>query len=166
MKYFSVLILLVLCTTLQAQNDCSDVKKAQILTNSFQCQWQFFELKDTVQAIVIRHEKAYVPCAFKTSASVTILQSGNDTFRVIDVCNLETYKIGAKVRVSAISTPHYKVSIPTYFYKDATKNTYVYRCNEYDETVLRTTWGHITVPTPKLKTTSSKARKDVVKSHF
>lgn len=163
MKYLTTMILLLLSMTIFAQTECSDVKSAKILTNSYQCFWEFFEIQDTLEATVIAHESAYVPCAFKATASVTILKVEEDTIRVLDVCNLEDYKIGAAVKVSAISVPHYKVSIPTYFYKDVTTNSYIYRCNEYDASVQRTTWGHIILPSQKPK--RKKTNADVVKSY-
>jgi len=166
MKYLTLVFFLFLGVATQAQSECSDAKEAQILTNSYQCLWEFFEVQDTLNATVIKHESAFVPCAFKATASVTILKVGKDTIRVLDVCNLEKYKIGAAVRVSAISVPRYKVSIPTYFFKDITTNLYIYRCNEFDVTVQRTTWGHIILPAEKSKREkNTKINPDVVKSY-
>jgi hypothetical protein len=166
MKYLTIIILSLFNIATFAQTECSDVKNAKILTNSYQCFWEFFEIQDTINATVVAHESAYMPCAFKASASVTILKVDEDTIRVLDVCNLDNFKVGAAVKVSAISAPTYKVSIPTYFYKDVLTNNYIYRCNEYDVTVERTTWGHIIQPPQKPKRKkNTKTNPDVVKSY-
>lgn len=144
MKYFITTLLIGIPIFLLAQSPCSNPKSSRILTNSFECHWQFTELQDTSEAIVIHHSPTHIPCAFKATASVTIVKIKNDTIRILDVCNLQKYKVGQIIKVVSVSKPYYKVSIPTFFaLEDPTFGTYIYRCNEYDDKILKTTWAHI-----------------------
>ncbi|MGB0862718.1 MAG: hypothetical protein ACPG19_13675 [Saprospiraceae bacterium] len=144
MKHFITILFIGLPIFLLAQKPCSNPKSERVLTNSFQCNWEFIELKDTSDATVILHSPTHVPCVFKATASVTIVKIKNDTIRILDVCNLQDYKTGEQIKVVSVSKPYYKVIIPTFFEEeDPTFKTYIYRCNEYDEKILKTTWGHI-----------------------
>lgn len=142
MKHFFLLLFLGLQMTLSAQRLCSNPKKAKILTNSFQCQWEIIAIEDTISGTVIQHERSLMPCVFKASASVTIVQVKNKKIRILDFCNLKDFKVGQVIKIAPIEPPYSAVSIPTYFEKTR-KGRYIYRCNKYDESVKKTIWGQI-----------------------
>jgi len=123
---------------------CDEKKHYQLLNNSFQCKWVFFNLKDTVSGIVLKHERKVEPCGAWASATVTIVKCGLDTIRVLDLCSESNFSKGQKVKISPADNPGYQVYIPFYYdVIDEITNQHISRTNEYDERILRTTWGTI-----------------------
>ncbi len=159
MKHFFLLVFLSLQVISSAQRPCSNPKKAKILTNSFQCHWKIVEIKDTISATIVHHERSFIPCAFKSSASVTIVKVKNRKIRILDVCNLKDFKVGQVVKIAPIEPPYSAISIPTYFEKTR-KGRYIYRCNKYDESVKRTIWGQI-IPKDLGRKKKSKQQKPI-----
>jgi hypothetical protein len=126
------------------QDDCMENKNMRLHNNSYQCRWLFFTLKDSVDGVVVKHEKQSVPCGASATASVTIVYIGADTLRILDLCNESNYKRGQKIRILPEQVPRYVVDIPFYYdVIDEKRNQYFSRTNEYDERVLKTTWGEI-----------------------
>lgn len=129
--------------TPKKKKPCEAPKEARILTNSYQCYWKMSEITDTIIAEIVQHEPSYTPCAFKPSASVTIVKVGKKLIRVLDFCNLRDFKVGEKVKIAPIEPPYSKVYIPTFFEKDPATGQYIYHCNDYDAVVKKTIWAQI-----------------------
>jgi hypothetical protein len=143
------------------QTDCDTIKYPKLLWNSFQCKWQFFILTDTIQGIIIKHEQQTIGCGTIATASLTIIKTENDTIRVLDLCNLMEYKTGQKVKIVPDTAPNFQVHIPSYTLitgypvkkrskkekeeqkKKTEAESKIWHSNEFDESVLKTTWGEI-----------------------
>jgi hypothetical protein len=127
-----------------AQTDCDKLRNLKLLNNSYQCKWAYYKLKDTLLGTVIKFHAPPIPCGPDASASLTIIQVGTDTIRVLDFCNDMNFKKGQKIKISPQDEPPYRVSIPFYFdVIDELNNVVVSRTDEYDELVFNTTWGEL-----------------------
>ena len=115
-------------------------------TNSYQCKWKFFVLDKPVHGQVISYARFRRSCGIEWTASVCIIASDNDTFRVILQCFSDDLKTGQTVAIGPDIEPTFSVGVPmdSKFYQE-TYNTGkpVWRINEYDDRILRTTWGHV-----------------------
>lgn len=126
------------------QSDCMENKNMQLHNNSFQCKWVYYKVKDSVDGVVVKFEKQRAPCGMSAMASLAIVSIGTDTIRVLDMCNDSVYKRGERIRILPDEVPKYSVDIPFYYdVVDEKENKYYSRSNEYDERILKTTWGDI-----------------------
>jgi hypothetical protein len=127
-----------------AQALCDERKKYKLMHNSYQCKWIYYPLKETVSGVVLKHERKVEPCGALASATITIIKTATDTIRVLDLCSENNFLKWEKVKVYVAEEPNYQVYIP-FFYDviDLTTNQHVARTNEFDEKVMRTTWGTI-----------------------
>lgn len=149
--FVNKVILACLCLVVSvsgfSQTHCDSVKNLRLRNNSFQCKWNYFKIKDSIVGVVIRHEKQRMACEVSPSASVTIVATGTDTVRIIDFCNDYNLKRGMTLLIFPADPPNYQVDIPFYYdVVDEKNNVFVNRTNEYDERILKTAWGDITVP--------------------
>lgn len=143
-----------------AQSSQAPPEYKKLLNNSFQDKWSYFELEDTLEATIIKHEKQEVGCGSFATASLSIVKTNNDdTLRILDLCNYDYYEKGTAIRVSPMKDVQGQVRIPNYVLisgeimnpdkkkrrkkvKRAIEPS-IYRSNEFDETILKTTWGII-----------------------
>ena len=89
MKLFSLTLTICILTSFSVfgQVDCDTAKYSKLLSNSFQCKWNFFQFNDTIEGIIIQHERQMTGCGVLATASLTIIKTDNDTIRVLDLCN-------------------------------------------------------------------------------
>ncbi len=158
MKLLALILPTFLLTTFSVfgQVDCDTTKYPKLLSNSYQCKWNFFQLNDTIEGVIIKHEKQMIGCGFLATASLTIIETGSDTIRILDLCNLKDYSVGQKVKILPESEPKFQTLIPCYFYTVRIKlykgdkgkkvkqdEKAVWHSNDFDERILKTTWGQI-----------------------
>jgi hypothetical protein len=130
-----------------AQTDCDERRNLRLRNNSFQCKWVYFRIKDSAVGIVVKHEKQRVSCGASAAACVTIVKTGNDTIRVIGVCNDYNYYRGQKITIFPGQMPDFQVEIPfKYDVIDEKTGKFIMRTNAYDETIFKTTFGEIFNP--------------------
>jgi hypothetical protein len=162
--FYLLTILLITNLSVFGQVDCDTTKYPKLLSNSYQCKWIFINLTDTIEGIIVKHERQITGCGVLATASLTIIKVDNDTIRVIDLCNNKEYSIGQRVKVISETEPKFQVDIPHYILileqkvkgrKKITKQQkeeriitlekelYIWYSNEFDEIILRTTWGQI-----------------------
>ncbi|MES2139595.1 MAG: hypothetical protein V4511_07785 [Bacteroidota bacterium] len=145
------------------QVDCDTTQYPKLINNSFQCKWTFFQLKDTTNGIIIKHEKQTIGCGSYATASLTIIFADSDTIRVLDMCNQLDYHAGQTVKIIPSTTPPFQVHIPWFVYvsdqsskkltpkekeeqkKKTSEELSISRSNEFDEKIKKTTWGQIIV---------------------
>lgn len=126
------------------QTVCDTTLHPKLISNSFQCTWTFFKLTDTIQRIIIRHERNPTGCGVYATASLSIAKTPTDTIRIIDLCNEDSYEIGQKIKIAPRNEPPFQVHIPYYLeYADARGKKYNWRTNSFDQTVLKTTWAQL-----------------------
>jgi hypothetical protein len=89
--------------------------KEKILTPNYKCRdnWQYFSLHDTLTGQVIFHAKAIVLCGVLATASLTIIKTGSDTIRVLELCNSnKDFKKSRFVKVKPEERPSFGVILP------------------------------------------------------
>ena len=107
---------------------------------SYQQNWQYFKSEDTLTLEVINHLKAEVLCGTVASASITIGKLKKDTIRVINLCNMEDYKIGDVVKFIPADRPNFSVSLPySTIYNPTEKEL---NPSFFDLNVKKTTYGY------------------------
>ncbi len=139
MKIGSLIVLNLLSFFVFGQADCDMLSE-----NSFQCNWKFFQLPVITNGVVISYQKAPVSCGVYTAAALSIIETTEDTIRVISLCEDSNFVVGQNVQIIPNETPNYRVTIPFYLaLLDVQQGETIYRSNEYDEVTLKTTWGKI-----------------------
>ena len=105
-------------------------------------EWIEFELTDTIEVILLQHFPAPVSCGVLASASITYgLKNNKDTIRIKDLCNTtDNYNIGEKIKIAPSTKPSFDVLAPG---PDIDSKTRKVIPNNWDLTVLRTTWGEL-----------------------
>lgn len=156
MKLFGFILTIFTLTSgpVFGQVDCDTAKYSKLLSNTYQCKWEFFQLEDTIMGVVIKHEQHMIECGVLATASLTIIKTDNDTIRVLDLCNKDNFIEGQKVKIIPRTEPQFQVYIPSYIIidrrkkgdkkrktKEVKKN--IWHSNNFDESVLKTTWGEI-----------------------
>lgn len=145
-RFFLFTFSLTTVLTSFAQTECDTAEFHKLINNSYQCRWTFFQLTDTITGTIIRHEKQEVGCGIIATASLTIIKTDTDTIRVIGLCNQDSYESGQKIKIIPQNEPSFQVWIPSYYdVVDKNTNKYFTRSNDFDEVILRTTWGHLIV---------------------
>ncbi len=141
------------------QIPCDTIKFPKFLNNSFQCIWTPYKFDGKVTGTVLQHEPIQGTCGILASASVTIITVDNDTVRIIDLCNNTNFTLGQKVNITPTRVPEYQVHIPSHIFITGTghkkmskeekvkfkKELSTWRTNDFDEIVLKTGWGHISI---------------------
>ena len=126
------------------QAPCDERKKYKLMHNSYQCKWTYYPLKETVSGVVLKHERKVEPCGSLASATITIIKTATDTIRVLDLCSENNFLKWEKVKVYASDEPNYQVYIPFYYdVIDLIANQHMARTNDFDDKVMKTTWGTI-----------------------
>lgn len=143
---------LVLRTTIGNLSDLSDKERSvfdceeklfkPINQNSFQCLWNFFEIEEPLEGKIIKYQAQMQPCHLIAYASLAIVAINNnqDTIRVLSCCDISTFKEGTEVLIEA---GEYKSPVFIPYTKRIEKTQEIYRSNEFDSTVFRTTYGKI-----------------------
>lgn len=81
-------------------------------------------------------------CHLMAHVSLTIvaIHDNQDTIRVLDYCNTSIFEKGAKV-ITQVGKYKEPISIP--YTKNVKGTEEIYRSNEFDEVIFRTTYGEI-----------------------
>jgi hypothetical protein len=150
-KTFLLLAILSLTTLSVFGQPDYDTTKYKLSNNSYQRNWTFFTLTDTIEGIVVKHERQVEDCGVVATASLTIIKVNNDTIRVLNLCNNKNYSKGRRVTIIPRAQPKYQVIIP--FKIEPPKNVgekekqkkIPKKCytDKYDYRILKTTWGVI-----------------------
>jgi hypothetical protein len=147
MRIWKIILLLKLILITQSaigQTNCDTISYQMLLGNSFYCNWTFIEIPDTVSGVIIEHNKASVSCGILATASVSIMSIGNDTIRILDLCNIKEIEKGRNVIIVKATASDFQVHLPYYVLENEIRNkTVTYRTNDFDETILKTAWGQI-----------------------
>ena len=144
-QFFLLTIFSVSVLTTSAQTECDTIEFHKLINNSFQCRWTFFQLPDTISGTIIRHDRQEVGCGIIATASLAIIKTDNDTIRVIDLCSQDSFKTGQKIKIDPGKEPSFQVWIPSnYDIVDKKEHKYFTWSNDFDATILKTAWGHLT----------------------
>jgi hypothetical protein len=122
---------------------CKASKKSEIINfdYSYQKNWKYFNLQDTINIKVIDHIPAEAFCGLIATASITIGETDKkDTIRIINLCNMDIYKKDKKIRFIPAKTPQFKVSLP--FSKNFNYKTQKLDATIFDLNILKTTYGY------------------------
>ena len=115
---------------------------------SYMNKWKYLRLKKTILVTILDHKPADVACGVLLTASETIvLTQKGDTIRILDLCNLNTYKKGQTVKIEPqkrlICEDKEKNCWATPFTLIENPKTGKFEPNKYDVTVFKTTYGKI-----------------------
>ncbi len=128
-----------------------------LLSNSYQCKWIFWGIKNTIEGTVIAYDTVSTAAKGPATASVSIVKTGKDTVRILFL-NGAKIKTGDHVIVSQGKEPELDVLVPfdrDFFLSEENKgNKPQCRINEYDSRIFKTNWGKIT-DKPQPATTKS-----------
>ena len=117
-----------------------------LLSNTFQCNWVFFEMKSIAEGDILAYEQVGKASDGLMSASVAIVRTQSDIIRVLDMGN-NAHKVGEHVRVTPDHEPSVDIVVPLdrdfYFSEEKKGNKTVCRVNAWDTKVLKSTWGRI-----------------------
>lgn len=105
--------------------------------------WKYFTLKKETNVSIIDHMPSPALCGTLAFASITIVKTEDgDIFRVLNLCNSETYTINKIIRIIPNSPPSFNAILPYKYYENSETKKNIPPLN-YDKTVLKTTWGTI-----------------------
>jgi hypothetical protein len=153
-----ILFLLFLLVSNCGYSQSIDDSIELIRTKEVYSKWIYFKFKDTITGEIIVNESPSVGCGVLALAALSIIKAGNDTIRVLDLCNTNSYSKGQKVEIVPQTVPPFDVMLPisgglgvlvkkrflSKRYKELKVIDSGYPLfNEYDKTILRTTWGQI-----------------------
>jgi hypothetical protein len=110
---------------------------------SYEKNWTFFKLADTIVVTIIDHLPAPAACGVLATASMTIVQTEKgDTIRILDLCNVsDKYKKGETIVVAPADKPSFGVMTP--FTLRENPDTKKLEPSSFDLMVLRKTWGDL-----------------------
>ncbi len=115
-----------------------------LLSNSFQCNWQFFDLKNKLNATIIAIDKPPVLQKDVPTATVCIVAAGKDTIRVISEGTVNK-NVGEKVIFNPAKEPENDVQVSFdrayYFSEEKKKNNPTCRVNQYDQLIMKSVWA-------------------------
>lgn len=107
---------------------------------SYKKKWQYFMLEDTIIVKVIQYFPLLTACGVYFGASMTIARTNTgDTIRILDLCNMSTYKEGQILKVGP--SPAFDYSGPFTLIENPV--TGKMEPSIFDLTVLKTTWGSL-----------------------
>jgi hypothetical protein len=160
MKY-TIILLLFSCAA-WGQTPCDTT----INRNPSRCKWTYFKLDKSIEGAVIVHYKAGAGCGTFAFASLTIVKIDADTIRVLDLCNENLYLVGQKIKISPEDKPPFSVILPETLFLNGIRGAMSKKMkrkirkgqvkasdipstpshiDEYDKSVLRTTWASISI---------------------
>jgi hypothetical protein len=117
-----------------------------LLSNTHQCNWQFFEMKRKLNGVLVTIDKPPIMQKVVPAATVCIVATSKDTVRVI-VEGIVNGIPGDKISFIPAKEPEYDVQVSFdreyYFSEEKKKNNPTCRVNKYDQLIMRTTWGSI-----------------------
>ena len=122
---------------------CSTKKIYVFNTSDYKASWQYFDLKDTIQGIILRHQGAGVDCGNMAFGSVSIIKTDKDTIRVLDLCNMESIDEGRIITIYPDEKPSFGVVFPTERLSYERNDTIYEMPSKYDRKILKTTWGSL-----------------------
>jgi hypothetical protein len=113
--------------------------------NTYSHTWKIIKTRGTLNGTVLKFTRQMRGCGDVVSSSVAILKRPHDTIRVIMTCNGAVLLPGQQVTIK-VSKWHsgFGPGLPVddeYFMEQKKKGMYVYRVNEFDETVSKTVFG-------------------------
>ena len=115
-----------------------------LLSNSSQCGWVFFNIKGTLQGTIVSWNDAPKSDKPGTAAAVAIIKTNRDTVRVLLLEN-KTMKPGQTIKLAPATEPDVDVSVALdrdfYLHEEKEGGKPFCRINEYDQRIVRTTWG-------------------------
>lgn len=115
-----------------------------LLSNSFQCNWHFSDLKNKLNATIVTIDKPPVLQKDAPVATVFIVAAGKDTIRVIAEGMLNKDP-GEKVTFAPAKEPENDVQVSFdrayYFSEEKKKSNPTCRVNKYDQLVMKSVWG-------------------------
>jgi len=105
--------------------------------------WQYSYLSDTINGIMINHYPAKAFCGTSATASLSIIKVGNDTIRLLDLCNMNKIDTGKNVTIFPAEKPQFNVSLPSNTATFMRNDTIYEMPSEFDLKIVRTMWGQI-----------------------
>jgi hypothetical protein len=136
MKHLIFILLISFGAIAQKQRITGDV--GQKIDLSYQKNWIYFKLTDTIEVKIIKHFPANFHCGTATSASLTIVKTKKgEIIRLLNICNLRNYNKNRIVKIISGIEPS-KVSLP--FTQVKNKQTQLYEPSEFDSNILKTAW--------------------------
>jgi hypothetical protein len=146
MNYFKLFFLSLICLIfskdLVAQRGINrkKIRSTSTDTSWYQNKWNYLSFKDPIEMIIIEHTLAGVGCGSLATASETIGRVGNDTIRVLMLCNTDKIFIKDQtVMVYPYDRPNFFVSLPIEIHTGPADKMHP----RYGLTVLKTTYGNI-----------------------
>ncbi|MBW1654143.1 hypothetical protein [Flavobacterium quisquiliarum] len=117
---------------------------SQESSDSIPKNWKYFELKQNEKAIIIDHIPIQILCGITAFASVTIVKNTKgDIFRVLNLCSLKKFTPNEQVNISPEKAPPFNVNFPKKYLIDSKSGNEIIQENNYEKTILKTTWGSI-----------------------
>lgn len=107
---------------------------------SYQNEWKYFELKDTITVEIIKHLEAEAMCGTFAFGSISIVKNGNDTIRIINLCNMTDYKLGDTVKFIPATKPDFNVHLPYSTILDPIEKKL--KPSVFDLKIKKTTYGN------------------------
>lgn len=157
----SILVIILFCNLTQSNQASAQEKSSKgqlnnwthnsknchhILSNSYQCDWSFFEIKGTIEGEVIACDAVSKKDDGATAASVSILKTNKEIVRIMNLSNT-ALKVGQRIKVTSDKEPGVDVVVPLdrdfYIAEEKKGNKPVCRMNRYDDKVLKTAWGRV-----------------------
>jgi hypothetical protein len=117
-----------------------------LLSNTYQCGWQFFEIKTPLEGTIVMYNTPTGDKDGKSSASVAIIKTPKEMIRILFAGN-SMHTQGEHIKIIAAKEPDSDLLAPfdrEYYISEERKgNKPGCRVNEYDPIVLKTTWGKV-----------------------
>ena len=136
MRYLIFILLISFGAIAQKQQITGDV--GQKFDLSYQKNWIYFKLTDTIEVKIMKHFPANFLCGTATSASLSIVKTKKgEIIRLLNICNLRNYNKNQTVKIISGIEP-LKVILP--FTQVKNKQTHLYEPSEFDSKILKTTW--------------------------
>lgn len=108
---------------------------------SYQDNWKYFTLEDTITINVVEHLPAEAFCGNMAFASLTIaITERKDTIRIINLCNMDTYNQNDIVQFIPADKPEFFVNLPYSTIHNSETNEL--QPGFYDLNILETTYGY------------------------
>jgi hypothetical protein len=118
-----------------------------LLSAPAQCNWDFFDIKGSLQGTIICWEQAQKNERDQNAASVAILKTSKETVRVLLPGNYATFQKGAHIKIAPAKEPDADLAVPLdrdfYLSEEKRGAKPVFRINIYDNSILKTTWGKV-----------------------
>jgi len=140
-----ILCFLLISGTAFSQDTLNTIKRFEYVEPhdfSYEKEWDYFILEDTIVVKIIDHLSAPSACGVYATASMSIAQTEmGDTIRIIEMCNVsDKYKKGHMMKVAPADKPLFGLITP--FTLIENPKTKKFEPSTFDLTVLKTTWGY------------------------